>query len=156
MIRETPGHRVAFRSSFAGRSSGSTKDGMRVQSTDRPAGSASWEARSASGSDTLPPHWHRTATHYERLPWQPRVMVLYSLTTLGPARFAWRYERTTSLWIYASVLEAITAVEAVLTLQMRRAHRRPTAPISGKRHRSRPPDPRQPDLFGEPAVMPCR
>ena len=46
------------------------------------------EAGATSDADALPPQWQRTATHYERRPWQPRVMVLYSLTAIGPRRFA--------------------------------------------------------------------
>jgi hypothetical protein len=120
---------------------------MAEQSINRQAGTAPHEARPMDGSNALPPHWQRTATHYERRPWQPRVMVLYSLTALGPPRFAWQYERTTSLWIYPAVGEAIAAVEAVLARQARLARRRPAAPILPKRRRFRRIDPRQLDLF---------
>jgi hypothetical protein len=126
---------------------GRVGDGMSGQSTDRQAGTAPREGRPAAGSDALPPHWQRTATHYERRPWQPRVMVLYSLTALRPPRFAWRYERTTSLWIYASVAEAIAAVEAVLVRQARQVRRCPAVPNLHKRRRFCRADPRQLDLF---------
>ena len=62
----------------------------------------------------------------------------------GPPLFAWRYERTSSLWIYASVAEVIAAVEAVLSL---RAHRPPPVPNRSRRRRSRPVDPHQLDLL---------
>jgi hypothetical protein len=117
---------------------------MAEQSTDRQAGTAPREARPTDDANTVPPHWQRTATHYERRPWQPRVMVLCSLTALGPPLVAWRYERTSSLWIYASVAEAIAAVEAVLALW---AHRRPPVPNRSRRRQSRPVDPHQLDLL---------
>ena len=114
---------------------------------------ADQEASAMPAAAVLPPHWQRTATHYERRPWQPRVMVLYSLTAIGPRRFAWHCERMTSLWIYASVGEAIAAVEAVLARQVRRDRRCPAAPGIRKR-RPRRADPRQPDLFAAPGVQP--
>jgi hypothetical protein len=112
------------------------------------------QASPAADADALPPQWQRTATHYERRPWQPRVMVLYSLTAIGPRRFAWRCERITSLWIYASAGEAIAAVEAVLARQARRERRRPAAPNIRKR-RTRRIDPRQLDLFATPGTLRC-
>ena len=111
------------------------------------------QASPAADADALPPQWQRTATHYERRPWQPRVMVLYSLTAIGPRRFAWRCECMSSLWIYASVGEAIAAVEAVLARQVRRDRRCPAAP-GIRKQRTRRADPRQLDLFAAPGVLP--
>jgi hypothetical protein len=109
VVRERPGHGAATAIIVPVAAKGSGRDGMAEQSTDRQAGTAPREARPTDDANTLPPHWQRTATHHERRPWQPRVMVLCSLTALGPPLFAWRYERTSSLWIYASIAEAIAA-----------------------------------------------
>src|SRR5690242_18590209 len=116
---------------------------MLTKPTDWQAGMVPTGTSPTAAPDALPPHWQRVATHYERRPLQPRVMVLYSLTAIGPPRFAWRYERTTSLWIYASVTDAIAAVETVLVRQARQARRHPAAPTIRKRPRTRSVDPRQ-------------
>jgi len=63
------------------RDSGPAGDDMGVKAMGRTAGSTSRVVRPAEESDTLSPHRHRSANGYERRPWQPRGMVLYSRTT---------------------------------------------------------------------------
>jgi hypothetical protein len=100
--------------------------------------------------DGLPAHWWRSATHYERQPWRPRVMVLYELRAAGPRRYAYAIEAERSLGVYPSAGEAIAAVEAELA---RRA-RRPRPPRARSPRRATVADSRQFDLFTLPIVAP--
>jgi hypothetical protein len=100
--------------------------------------------------DGLPTHWWRSATHYERQPWRPRVMVLYELRAAGPRRYAYAIEAERSLGVYPSVGEAIAAVEAELARRARPA--RP--PRARPTRRAWVADSRQFDLFTLPSLAP--